>query len=213
MLGQLYVWTLTLPHSLAANVAFGRGLAAYDSVYGVLPPSPALAASAWLMNLHQVLVYAFVLMPVFIYAERAARVHTRAFALRLAVRVPVVAAVLAAALAFPFYGALNALLVSVGVPMLSFVLPCLLYNHVYRDAAARAAAPKPPPLTLGGRVPLPAAWTAAATINWVLAGGWLVAGTGFGIYYAVAAIVGQASKFGLFADCYQCAAPRGAGAG
>ena len=72
---------------------------------------------------------------------------------------------------------------------------------------------KPPPLTLGGRVPLPAAWTAAATINWVLAGGWLVAGTGFGIYYAVAAIVGQASKFGLFADCYQCAAPRGAGAG
>ena len=205
-LGQVYIWTLTLPHSIAANAAFGRALAATDSVYGVLPPSPARAASAWLMNLHQVLVYAFVLLPLFLFAERATGVHTRGYGLRLLVRLPVVALVLLAALAFPFYAALNSLIVSFSVPALSFVLPCVVFNWAYRTPEARARAPKPPP-TLRGCLPARTAWTTAFALNWVLALGWGVAGGGFGIYYAVRAIVERAHEFGVFAACYQCPPP------
>ena len=208
--GQVYVWTLTLPHSIAANVAFGRALAATDSVYGALPPSPARAVSAWLMNLHQVLVYAFVLLPLFLYAERATGVHTRGYGLRLVARLPVVALVLLAALAFPFYAAVNSLIVAFSVPTLSFVLPCLAFNWAYRTPEARVRAPKPPP-TLRGCLPSQTAWTAAFALNWVLAAGWGVAGGGFGIYYAIRAIFKRAHEFGVFAACYQCPPPKAVG--
>lgn len=201
-LGQIYVWTLTLPHSIAANAAFGAKLAVTDSVYGVLPPSRARDASAWLMNTHQVLVYAFVLLPLFLYSERLMGVHTRGYGARLLARAPVVALVLLAALAFPFYAAVNSLLVAVSVPALSYVLPCAVYNWVYRDAAARDAAPKPAPTF--GIFTNRTAWTVAFAVNWVLAIGWGVAGGGFGIYYAIRAIVERAHEFGVFAPCYQC---------
>ena len=208
LVGQAWVWTLVLPHSLAANAVWGSGLAKSDSVYALLPRSPALAASVWLMNLHQVLVYGLVLMPLSYYAERLARVHTRALPLRLLARAPVVAAVLIVALAIPLYGALNALMSAAGVPALSFVLPCLIFNVAFAAPDARDAAAHPPSTVLGWTGLSPAAaWRVAGWFNWILVAFWAVAGMGAGIYYSGAAIVASARTWGVFADCFQCGVP------
>lgn len=95
-------------------------------------PDWRMRASVWLMNAHQVLVFGFILMPLFFYAERLLGVHARPFGpARAAARVPVVAAVMLVATAFPFYGGFNALFASIGVPSLSFAIPCYLYNRTY----------------------------------------------------------------------------------
>ena len=123
-----------------------------------------MRASVWLMNAHQVLVFGFILMPLFYYAERAFGVHARPFGpARAAARVPVVAAVMLVATAFPFYGGFNALFAAVGVPSLSFAVPCYLYNRTYlfsrgaggggggeggevgRGKASSSSSPPPPP--------------------------------------------------------------------
>jgi hypothetical protein len=181
-------------------------------------------ASVWLMNAHQVLVFGFILMPLFYYAERAFGVHARRFGpARAAARVPVVAAVMLVATAFPFYGGFNALFAAVGVPSLSFAIPCYLYNKTYlfsrkgdsgsgsgsegggraaalwaRAAAARAVAPHPPP-TLFGLLSTDSAWKLAFVLNCVLGTGFAVIGSGAGIYYSVADMAAQASKWGVFA--------------
>ena len=278
VLAQGYVWTLVAPQALAANVAFSRGIASVDTVYGerggkrelkrerkkrerrgreevfstlfffststgekksskktqttkpgVLPyPDWRMRASVWLMNVHQVLVFGFILMPLFYYAERACGVHARPFGpARAAARVPVVAAVRLVATAFPFYGGFNALFAAIGVPSLSFTIPCYLYNRTYlfskgeregsgeekassssspssppplwaRAAAARAAAPHPPP-TLFGLLSADSAWKLAFALNFVLGTAFAVAGSGAGIYYSVVDMVAQASKWGVFA--------------
>ena len=189
---------------------------------GVLPfPDWRMHASVWLMNVHQVLVFGFILMPLFFYAERLFGVHARRFGpRRAAARIPVVAAVMLVATAFPFYGGFNALFAAVGVPSLSFAIPCYLYNKTYlfsresssssesggkattslwaRAAAARAAAPHPPP-TLFGLLSTDSAWKLSFLLNGVLGTTFAVAGSGAGIYYSVADMVAQASKWGVFA--------------
>lgn len=182
-----------------------------------------MQASVWLMNAHQVLVFGFILMPLFYYSERAFGVHARRFGpARAAARVPVVAAVMLVATAFPFYGGFNALFAAIGVPSLSFAIPCYLYNKTYlfgggassasassegggkktslwaRAAAARAAAPHPPP-RLFGLLSADSAWKLAFALNGVLGITFAIVGSGAGIYYSVADMVAQASKWGVFA--------------
>ena len=194
---------------------------------GVLPfPDWRMQASVWLMNVHQVLVFGFILMPLFYYSERAFGVHSRRFGLkRAAARLPVVAAVMLVATAFPFYGGFNALFAAIGVPSLSFAIPCYLYNKTYlfsksnscisgeneggeskvrtslwaRAAAARAAAPHPPP-RLFGLLSSDSAWKLALVLNAVLGTCFTVAGSGAGIFFSVEDMVAQASKWGVFAS-------------
>jgi auxin influx carrier (AUX1 LAX family) len=217
LLAQVWVLTLTvLPAGVAAS-AFGSSLARADSIYGVLPPSTNRSVSAWLMNVHQVVVFGMVLMPLYYYAERGVGLHgrgalgrltgARRFAARMCARMPISLIVWVLALAFPFYGAINALITAISFPTLSFLVPCALYNWVYgrrgaSGAAARAAAPFPPP-TLGGRVSLRAAWGASLAFNWVLA----VTGFAFmcgALFFSIGAVVSGVRADGVFARCWQC---------
>jgi auxin influx carrier (AUX1 LAX family) len=248
LLAQAWVLTLTIIPAGVAAAAFGGALAKADSVYGVLPPSAARSTSAWLMNVHQVVVFGLVLMPLYYYAERAAGLHPgggpeepaghggsvpaagggaggpaaqpggrrrrlasltgwRRFAARMAARLPLSLLVWLLALAFPFYGAINALTTSLAFPALSFLVPCVLFNRVYgrrgpAGAAARDAAPLPP--TLGGLVPAAIAWPVAIAANWVL----VAVGTAFmaaSVFFSVGAVVRGVRADGVFAPCWQCA--------
>jgi hypothetical protein len=49
------------------------------------------------------------------------------------------------AIAFPFYSSINAIFSAIGTPTVSFVIPCLAYNWVYRTRAARETAAMSPP--------------------------------------------------------------------
>ena len=223
LLAQVWVLTLTVVPAGVAAAALGPTLARADSVFGALPASPARAAAAWLMNVHQVVVFGLVLMPLYFYVERGAGMHGgpraagsalgrlvgwRRLAARVGVRLPISLLVWVLALAFPFYGAINALVTALSFPTLSFLVPCLLFNWVYgrpggAGEAARAGAPLPPP-TLGGRVPLRAAWAAALAFNWLLAVVALAFMCG-ALYFSVGAVVTGVRADGVFARCWQCA--------
>ena len=51
-----WIWTilLTMPHSIAVNLAWPVLITKNDNVYGVLPLSNAMRLSVWLMIVHQV---------------------------------------------------------------------------------------------------------------------------------------------------------------
>ena len=51
-----WIWTilLTMPHSIAVNLAWPKLITTNDNVYGVLPLSNAMRLSVWLMIIHQV---------------------------------------------------------------------------------------------------------------------------------------------------------------
>lgn len=51
-----WIWTilLTMPHSIAVNLAWPVLITKNDNVYGALPLSNAMRLSVWLMIVHQV---------------------------------------------------------------------------------------------------------------------------------------------------------------
>ena len=216
LLAQVWVLTLTVLPAGVAAAAFGSTLARADSVFGVLPPSPARSTAAWLMNIHQVVVFGLVLMPLYYYAERAVGLNGRGragrlagwrrLAARVATRMPISLLVWVLALAFPFYGAINALIMAISFPALSFIVPGALFNWRYgrrgpAGESARAAAPFPP--TLGGRVAPRFGWAAAIAVNWLLVGlgGAFMCGA---LYFSIGAVVGGVRADGVFARCWQC---------
>ena len=90
LLGQIAVLGITLPPTLGGVTAFWAGLAKVDTIYGVLPRSSAMAVSVWLMNMHQLVLFGLICMPLYYYAERLWGVHGNGwFAARLAARLPV----------------------------------------------------------------------------------------------------------------------------
>ena len=78
------------------------------------------------------------------HRERFIGTHNKPWYIRLPSRLPVSLLVWLAAMAFPFYGAINSLMASISVPFTAFALPCLVYNYVYRHQARRDDAPLPP---------------------------------------------------------------------
>ncbi len=75
--------------------------------------------------------------PVFLVTEKAFRVHTRRFYLRVLVRIPVVAFMFFIALAVPFLGPINALLGSLGIAVGMYVIPIVAFLYTYRTKSAR----------------------------------------------------------------------------
>ena len=222
LLAQVWVLTLTVLPAGVAAASFGPALAKFDSVFGVLPPSPARSTAAWLMNIHQVVVFGLLLMPLYYYAERAVGLQGsgrlgrlagwRRLGARVAARLPISLLVWVLALAFPFYGAINALIMAISFPALSFIVPCAVFNWVYgwrgvAGVARRAGAPFPP--SLGKRAPPGLAWSLAIGFNWLLIGCGL-AFLGGALYFSIEAVVKGVRADGVFARCWQCGPPKAA---
>lgn len=75
--------------------------------------------------------------PIFLVFEKALKVHTRSFYLRVLVRIPVVAFMFFLALAVPFFGPINGILGSLGVAIAMYMIPPITFLIVYRTKSAR----------------------------------------------------------------------------
>lgn len=75
--------------------------------------------------------------PVFLVCEKAVGVHTKAFGLRVLVRLPVVALLWFLALAVPFFGPINSVMGALLVTVSVYIIPLAAFLITYRTKAAR----------------------------------------------------------------------------
>ncbi|EIE25080.1 hypothetical protein COCSUDRAFT_65085 [Coccomyxa subellipsoidea C-169] len=177
-----WIWTilLTMPHSIAVNLAWPKLITTNDNVYGVLPLSNAMRLSVWLMIIHQFVAFALYVTPLLYMIEK----------------VPLVIFFLG--VAFPFYGTINSLMGAISVPTTSFVLPAVAFNWYYRTEARRNSSALPPysPFNKFG-------WKVAFALNYFIMVVYAAFTVG-GIFFSIQRIVQQSYTFGVFAECYQC---------
>ncbi|CAL5221590.1 g3808 [Coccomyxa viridis] len=197
--GWFYVLTLIFPHSITANLAFPDKVLHNDNIYAVLPSSNWKIGSVWLMNLHQVVSFAIYSIPLLYMWEKLLRVHSRPAYIRLPLRLPISCAIWLLALAFPFYGTLNALYAAASEPWVAFIFPSLMHTIAFRrEADRRAAALKPfKCLQIGN-------WAPVFFINISIVVLWTVFQFGFGLFFAIKELITNVTDFGVFAKCYQC---------
>eukprot|EP00884_Botryococcus_braunii_P009610 jgi/Botrbrau1/18650/Bobra.0367s0086.1 len=203
-IAEAYVLTITVPHSVIVNFAFPDKIGRNDNVYGVMPLNDWMRASVWLMISHQVMVFGLVCLPIFFIAEKALGIHLKPIWIRYTVRIPIALLIYFIAIAFPFYSAINAVFSALGTPAVSFVIPCLAYNWIYRSRAAREAAAMPPPRIFKKDS---WNWSFAFAANYVMAFVFGVFGAGFGIFFAFYNLAAAAKTFGIFPECFQCLPP------
>jgi hypothetical protein len=75
--------------------------------------------------------------PVFLVCEKAVGVHTKMFALRVLVRIPVVAVMWFFALAVPFFGPINSVMGAFLVTVSVYIIPLAAFLITYRTKSAR----------------------------------------------------------------------------
>lgn len=200
--GFLYAYLgLTIPHSVAVNLAYPTEIGMNDNVYGLLPINTAKRISVWLMIIHQFITWALFVTPLLYMWEKAIRTHTKPYWIRLPSRLPIALLIWFIAVLLPFYSLVNSFFASLIGPFIGFVIPCGLYNWYYSSEENRRSCPMKPPgiLAKWGWKPVFAFNIFMVVVN-------VVAFTGFGIFYNVKSIIANADTLGVFPRCYQCEA-------
>lgn len=200
----LYIFSLTMPHSISVQLAYPTASLKNGNVLGVLPLNNYKRAAIVLMLMHQMVAFALYSGPLYYMWEKLIGTHHKPYWVRCPTRLPVALLVWVIALAFPFYGTMNAVIGALTSPAIAFIFPCLAYAWIYRTPAARAECPFPPPrwmVAAGGGT-----WAFVFALNALIVVFFLVNGVGFGIYYSMKAFVDDVKTFSVFAACYQCPA-------
>lgn len=196
-----FTFFVTIPHSVMVVLAYGAANAKQDNVYGVLPDNGWRTSSIVLMLIHQCVAYVIYVGPVFFMAEKLFHVHNRAYPLRILARVPVAAIVWLLGIAFPFYSVINAFMGAFAGTLTAFVLPAGVHFWVFRKRSSRQVALRQPPR------PILRSWTFILITNIIIVVGFATIGLGFGMWSAIANFINKIDTLGVFAKCYQCAAP------
>lgn len=197
----LFTYMVTVPHSVMVVIAYGAANATKDNVYGVLPDNGWRDSSIVLMLIHQCVAYVIYVGPVFFMAEKLFGVHSKAYPLRILARIPVAALVYFFGVAFPFYSVINAFMGAFAGTLTAFVLPAATHAWVYRKADARRKALKQPPKFIFR------SWTIVQLVNVAIVVLFATIGLGFGMWSAISNFIDKVHSLGVFAKCYQCAAP------
>eukprot|EP00882_Tetradesmus_deserticola_P025209 GHRQ01027672.1.p1 GENE.GHRQ01027672.1~~GHRQ01027672.1.p1 ORF type:complete len:406 (+),score=102.40 GHRQ01027672.1:318-1535(+) len=85
----LYIFSLTLPHSTAVQLAWPDQALHNGNVYGILPLTLAKQLSIYLMLVHQLIAFCLYSAPLYYMCEKALRVHTKPIYIRVLARLPV----------------------------------------------------------------------------------------------------------------------------
>jgi len=192
----LYVFTLTMPNAVTAYHTFGQYARGQSNTFALYPQSPARDFGIVLMTIHQAVAFGLFAGPLFHMWEKLLRIHDKPFIYRAMSRLPLEGCMLLIAVAFPFFGAINAILGAFTTSFGTYIIPCVAYNLAFRTKEAQENMVKKPPEW----VPM---WLIRAT-NWVIALFVVGAGVGAGGYTSVKNFIAQINQFEYFAECYQC---------
>ncbi|KAK9810448.1 hypothetical protein WJX72_010867 [[Myrmecia] bisecta] len=202
-LGYMYHYTLTMPHSIAVNLAWPDKIAVTDNVYGLLPITTIKKVSVWLMIVHQFIAWSLYVTPILFMWEKAIGVHTKPLWIRLPARLPPAFLIVLLGVAFPFYSTINSFFGTITGPFIGFIIPCTLFNIFYWKEANRRDSALQPPKFLAAY-----GWKPMFVLNVVFTLLYLVSFTGFGIFYNIQKLIQNSKTFGIFPDCYQCPKPK-----
>ncbi|TXG50153.1 hypothetical protein EZV62_026028 [Acer yangbiense] len=206
LLATLYVFTLTIPSSVAVYWAFGDKLLTHSNAFSLLPNSGWRDAAVILMLIHQFITFGFASTPLYFVWEKVVGMHdTKSLCLRALTRLPVVIPIWFLAIIFPFFGPINSAVGALLVSFTVYIIPALAHMLTYRSASARKNAEEKLPLFLPS-------WTAVYVVNTFVVVWVLVVGFGLGGWASMTNFIKQVDTFGLFAKCYQCPPPPSAAA-
>ena len=229
-----WIWTIlvTVPHSILCNLVYGQMFGQLGGITGAnifivlertsiiqiiqnKPASTSKYAMAILMNIHQFIAFALYGTSLAYIWEKALRIHTKPWYVRVPARLPLAGLVWFLAILCPFYGPLNSLKSSIAIPFLGFVMPslCLLvffksredldnsmlkpYRFIRKDYFGIA----PRLEKIHPRLGL------ISTLWWWMNFFCIIIFTGFGgaaIYYSCLSISQSYQTFGVFNPCYGC---------
>ncbi|KAL7453200.1 hypothetical protein ACHAWC_004868 [Mediolabrus comicus] len=171
----LYVFTLTMPNAVAAYHTFGD-LCLYNSnAIALYPKTPARDIGLVFMVVHEAVAFGLFAGPLFHMWEKFLHIHNRPFVFRAVCRVPVCGFMLFLAVAFPFFGAINAVIGAFGTSFGENLIKQCYFS-----------------------------FKAVRLINWliVIVVGFL--GVGYGGYTSIKSFIAQINEYEVFAECYQC---------
>lgn len=193
----LYTLCITIPSAVSVYWAYGDVLLQRSNAFAVLPASGWRTVAIAAMVVHQAMGFVLFSHPVFLVCEKAVGVHTKMFALRVLVRIPVVAVMWFFALAVPFFGPINSVMGAFLVTVSVYIIPLAAFLITYRTKSARQnSAVQLPPF-------LPK-WSLMFLLNSIIIIWTVVVGIGFGGWASIINFARQINSFGFFDSCFQC---------
>eukprot|EP00980_Cylindrotheca_fusiformis_P012672 scaffold3103_cov136-Cylindrotheca_fusiformis.AAC.10 len=187
----LYIFTLTMPNAFAAYHTYGQECFNNTNAFNLFPRSIYRDFGIIMMSLHQAIAFGLFVAPLFHIWEDFLRVHDEPFKVRAVARLPLCALMLFLAVAFPFFGAINAILGAFTTSFGTFIIPCIGYNLAFPSSENMVKAP-------------------AVDIKWVRRINWAICATVFlvgfvaGGYTSLRNFFEKLDRFDFFAKCYQC---------
>lgn len=189
----LYVFTLTMPNAVAAYHTYGQRCFYNTNAFNLFPRSVYRDFGIIMMSLHHAVAFGLFVGPLFHIWERFLGMHDEPFRIRALARLLLCAFMVFLAVAFPFFGAINAILGAFTTSFGTFIIPCIGYNLAFPSSSAENMV-KQPLLDLK--------WI--RQINWVICAFVLTGGVGAGGYTSIRNFVEKLDEFDYFAKCYQC---------
>jgi auxin influx carrier (AUX1 LAX family) len=189
----LYVFTLTMPNAVTAYHTYGQEARSNANSFNLFPQSYARDFGIVMMTLHQAVAFGLFAGPLFHMWEKLVGIHDKPFKIRAVARLPLCGLILFLAVAFPFFGAVNAILGAFTTSFGTYIIPCVAYNLAF-SASDEDKMVKKPPVSIK--------WI--RMFNWAVAAFVIVGGVGFGGYTSIKNFIRQLDNFDYFAECYQC---------
>jgi auxin influx carrier (AUX1 LAX family) len=185
-----------MPNAVAAYHTYGALARDNANAFALFPQSMARDLGIVMMTIHQGVAFGLFAGPLFHMWEKLLGVHNLPFRGRSVYRIPLVACMVLLAVAFPFFGAINAVLGAFTTSFGTYIIPTVAYNLAFPDDNDASTMIKKPPQWIGLK--------GIRMVNWAIAIFVLVAGVGAGGYFSLKKFVDQIHQFEYFAECYQC---------
>lgn len=189
----LYVFTLTMPNAVTAYHTFGQECLYNANSFALFPKSPARDAGMILMMLHEFVAFGLFAGPLFHMWEKAIRISHKPFLFRAVLRLPVCGLMVFLATAFPFFGAINAILGAFTTSFGTYIIPAFAFNFAFK-AGGEDGMIKKPYFNLN----------VMRAINWLVVIVVTGLGVGYGGYVSIKNFIAQFDQYEVFAECYQC---------
>ena len=180
-----------MPNAVAAYWAFGD-LCLYNSnSIALYPKTVARDIGLAFMVVHEAVAFGLFAGPLFHMWEKFLRIHNRPFAFRAVCRIPLCGFMLFLAVAFPFFGAINAMIGAFGTSFGTYIIPALSFNLAFKS---------------GDNLVKQCyfSFKAMRILNWCIVIIMSFLGVGYGGYASIKNFIAQINQYEVFAACYQC---------
>jgi auxin influx carrier (AUX1 LAX family) len=122
-----------MPNAVAAYYRFGDLCLYNTNSFALFPKSVGRDLAMIFMSLHEMVAFGLFAGPLFHMWEKLIHIHHKPFAFRAAMRIPLCALMVFLAVAFPFFGAINAMLGAFTTSFGTYIIPAFAFNMAFKS--------------------------------------------------------------------------------